>query len=122
MTNARHEMIVHHADRLHESVADGGPDEAEPPLHQRFAHRVRLPAAGGEVAQGAAAILLGHAPHEAPEKGTEVAFLLLELEERARVANGRHHLLPISHDARILQELPDLTAVVAGHAMRVEPV
>src|SRR4029077_13819725 len=112
----------HHADRLHERVAYGGPDEAKPALHERFAHRVRLPATGGEVAQGAAAILLGHATHEAPEKGAESPFLLLELEERARIADGRHHLLPIQHDARILQELPVLTAVVEGHAVRVEPI
>src|SRR5690242_14510884 len=122
MTKARHEVIVHHADRLHEGIADGGSDESKPALHEAFAHRVRLPAAGGEVAQGAAAILLGHATDEAPEKGTELAFFLLELKERARVADGRHHLLAIPDDARILQELPDLTAVVAGHAIRVEPV
>src|SRR5690348_11035755 len=107
MTKARHEVIVHHADRLHERVADGGPDEAKPALHERFAHRIRLPAAGGEVAQGAAAILLGHATYEAPEKGAESPFLFLELEERARIADGCHHFLPIPHDARILQELPD---------------
>src|SRR4029077_9398872 len=95
MTKACHEVIVHHADRLHERVTDGGSDEAKPALHERFAHRVRLPAAGGEVTERAAAILLGHATHEAPEKGAESPFLLLELEERARIADGRHHLLPI---------------------------
>src|SRR4029077_8578623 len=91
-------------------------------LHEGLAHRVRLPAAGWEVTQGATAILLGRGAHEAPEKRAERAFLLLELEKRPRVADRRAHLLPVPDDPGILEELLDLSGVVTGHALRVEPV
>src|SRR5689334_9932062 len=122
MTEARHEVIVHHPDRLHERIADGGPDEAKPALGEGFAHRVGLPAAGRQVAQGAPTILLGRPIHEAPEKGAEPAFLLLELEECARIADRRAHLLPVPYDSWILQYLFNLSGVVARHPRGIESV
>src|SRR5690348_8312690 len=122
MTEARHEVIVHHPDRLHERIADGGPDEAKPALGEGFAHCVRLSAAGWQVSQGAPTILLGRPAYEAPEKGAETTFLLLELEECAGIADGRAHLLPVSHDSWIFQYLFDLSGVVARHPRGVESV
>src|SRR5205807_6477628 len=106
----------------HERVADGRPDEVEPAGDQRLAHAVRLPRAGRELAQRAARVLLRDSAHEAPEEFVERAFLFLELEERPCVRYRGFHLLPVAHDARILQELLDAAAVVTRHALRIESV
>src|SRR2546425_8206242 len=47
VTEAGDEVVVHHADGLHEGVADGRSHEAEVSLGECRAHRVRLPGAGG---------------------------------------------------------------------------
>src|SRR2546426_2087104 len=122
VTKAGDEVVVHHAHRLHERIADGRPDEAEAALRQRVAHRVGLPRARREVAEGATAIVFGRPAHEAPEKHAERPVPCLELEERARVRYRRMHLLAVAHDAGVLEQLRDLLAIVAGHALRVEPV
>src|SRR5207253_7627848 len=105
-----------------ERVADRRPDEAEPAADQRLAHAVRLARAGRELAQRAAGVLLGHSAYEAPQECVERAFLFLELEERPRVRDSGFHLLPVAHDARVLQELLDAAAVIPRHALRIESV
>ena len=66
--------------------------------------------------------MLRRAAHEAPEEGAEAALRLLKLEEGPGIADRGAHLLTIADDSRILQELRDLPAVVADHALRVEAV
>src|SRR5882762_6921439 len=122
VTEAGDEVVVHHAHGLHERIADGRPDEAEAALRQGVAHRIGFTGTRREVAQGAAAILFGSPAHEAPEKHAERPVPCLELEERTRVRYRRMHLLAVAHDAGVLEELRDLLAIVAGHALRVEPV
>src|SRR5438270_9253925 len=80
VTEAREEVVVHHADGLHERVTDGRPDEAEPALDQGVAHGVGLTGARGQLAQAAAPVLLGYASHEGPEKASERSLTLRERE------------------------------------------
>src|SRR5438105_12478655 len=122
MAEASDEVIVDHPDRLHEGVADGRADEAEPTADQGLAHAVRLARASRELSQRAARVLLGRSPDEFPEECVERPFLFLELEQRPRVRHGRLYLLAVAHDAGILQELRDAAAVIARHALRIEPV
>src|SRR6185437_2219218 len=122
VTEAGNEVVVHHAYRLHERIADGRPDEAEVPLDERRAHRVRLPGAGGEIAQRAPAKLLRRPADEAPEKGAERAVLLLELEECPGIPDRGIHFMAIAHDSGVLQDLRDFLAVESDHALGVEPV
>src|SRR2546422_11626284 len=122
VTEAGDEVVVHHAHRLHERIADGRSDEAEAALRQGVAHRVGFTGARREVAEGAAAILFGSPAHGAPEKHAERPVPCLELEERAGVRYRRMHLLAVAHDAGVLEELCDPLAIVTGHALRVEPV
>src|SRR6266404_146909 len=81
VTEAADEVVVHHADGLHEGVADGRSHEAKAPLGEGRAHRVRLPGAGGKIAQCAPAKLFGLPADEVPEKGAERAVRFLEVEE-----------------------------------------
>src|SRR5713101_2368720 len=122
VTEAGGEVVVHHPHRLHEGIHDGRPDKAEATLDERRAHRVRLARPGGEIPQRAATVLLRLPTHEAPEKGAERAVSFLEVEEGSGVANRGIHFLAIADDPRILQKLRDLLAIVAGHALGVEPV
>src|SRR5690348_5604252 len=101
VAEAGDEMVVHHAHGLHEGVTDGRPHEAEAPLRERRAHRVRLAGAGGEIAQRAPVELLGLPTHEAPEKIAERAVFFLEVEECPGIADGRVHFLAIADDTRI---------------------
>src|SRR5881628_29036 len=113
-------VIVHHADGLHEGIADGGPDEAEPALLQSFAHGDRFAGARGQVAQGASAVLLGRSTDKAPEKRAERASPGLELEEAAGVRDRGLDLLAVAHDARVLEELSDFLAIVPYHPVGIE--
>src|SRR6267142_4588974 len=121
VAEAGDEVVIHHAHRLHEGIADGRPDEAEATRRQGVAHRVGFTGARREVAERAAVILFGSPAHEAPEKRAERPVRCRELEERAGVRYRRMHLLAVAHDAGVLEELRDLLAIVAGHPLRVEP-
>src|SRR5204862_6673574 len=98
VAQAGHEVIVHHPDGLHEGVTDVRSDEAEAPLYERRAHRVRLPGAGGKVAHRAPPALLRRSAHKAPEKVAKRGAALLELEELAGVADRGIHLLASADD------------------------
>src|SRR5712691_7002165 len=98
VTEAGDEVVVHHADGLHEGVADGRSHEAEVSLGECRAHRVRLPGAGGEIAQRAPAKLLRLPADEVPEKGAERAVRFLEPEECPGIADRGIHFLAIAHD------------------------
>src|SRR3989442_500169 len=117
MAEASDEVIVDHPDRLHEGVADGRADEAEPTADQGLAHAVRLARAGRELAQRAARVLLGRSADEFPEECVERPFLFLELEQRPRVRHGRFHLLAVAPHSRHLHTLRDAAAVLARHAL-----
>src|SRR6266404_8206801 len=122
VTEAGNEVVVRHAHRLHERIADGRPDEAEVALCQGVAHRVGFTGARREVAERAAAILFGSPAHEAPEERAERPVLCRELEERTGVRYRGMDLLAVAHDAGVLEELRDLPAIIAGYPLRVEPV
>src|SRR5438270_11173513 len=122
VAEARDEMVVHHADGLHERVADGWPHEAEPALDQGLAHGVGFARARGQLAQTAAPVLLGYASHEGPEKPSERSIALRELEKGPCVGHRGRDLLAVADDARVLEQLADFLAVVARHALRVEAI
>jgi hypothetical protein len=46
VSEATHQMIIHHSDRLHERVTNGGTHEREPAPAEVFAHRIGLAGAG----------------------------------------------------------------------------
>src|SRR3989441_2815810 len=122
VTEAGDEVVVHHAHGLHECVADGRSHEAEVPLGEYRAHRVRLAGAGGEIAQRAPAKMLRLPADEGPEKGAERTVRFLELEECPGIPDRGIHFLAIAHDPRVLQDLRDSLAVEADHALGVEPL
>src|SRR5689334_1038801 len=61
------EVVVDHAGRLHEGIADRGADKAKTAPAEVLAHRVGLRRLRGHVARIAPAILHGPAADEAPD-------------------------------------------------------
>ena len=96
-------MIVHHPDRLHEGVADGGPDEAKAAVDEILAHGFRLGCAGRNILERAPAVGPRPTVHERPEVGIEAAALPLDGERGPGVPDGGRDLQPIAHDAGIGQ-------------------
>src|SRR6185503_9643838 len=97
------EMVVDHAGRLHEGVADGRADEAEAALLQVLAHRVRFGGARRDVV-ALAPVLDRLAADELPDVAVERAELLLHGEKRLRVAHGAFDLQAVAHDAFVLHQ------------------
>src|SRR5207247_3082725 len=78
---------------------------------------------GARAGRGASAgVSAWPTPRRAPEKRPERPFPNLKLEETTGVRDRRLDLLAVAHDARILEELGDLLAVVACHALGIEAV
>src|SRR5260221_10758312 len=74
-------VVVHHADGLHEGIADGRTDEAEATLEKILAHRFRV--------------------LEAPDVGVEAAEFLLHREEGLRVGDRAVDFQPVADNARV---------------------
>src|SRR5262245_43875030 len=89
---AIHGVVVHHPDRLHESITDSGAHELEPAPQEVLAQRVRLLGARRDLLEGAPAVHLGLPPHEGPEIGVEGPELALDLQEGPGVPDRARHL------------------------------
>ena len=72
-------MVVDEAGSLHQSVADRGTDEAEPPPEQVLAELDREIGFGRDLFEGSPAILNGGAADEVPDESVEGAEFLLHL-------------------------------------------
>src|SRR6185295_12269251 len=82
-----HLMVVDHADRLHEGVADGRPHEAEAALAQLLAHGLGLGGLGRDVGPFLEAVLPRSSADEAPEEAREPAGLVAQTEAGAGVGD-----------------------------------
>src|SRR3954447_25768479 len=89
-------VIIHHADRLHEGIADGRADELEAALEEILAQRVRL---RGFCRHCPAGVDARRAADEAPHISVEAAELLLHGEKGPGIGNGRVDLQAVAHDA-----------------------
>ena len=88
-------MVIDHADRLHEGVADGRADKAEAARFQVLAQRVGLRRARRDVL-ALALVLQRLAADEGPNIPVERAEFLLYREERAGVGDGAVDFQPIA--------------------------
>src|SRR5574338_838010 len=79
------EVIVHHACRLHERVANGRANEFEAALQQIATHRVGLGGARRHICWCAPSILHGRTPNKSPEVSIECSEFFLHLAESFRV-------------------------------------
>ena len=94
-------VVVDHADGLHESVADGGADEAEAAFFQVFAYGVGYLGGGWEAGMSFPRVLNGLAVHEGPDVFVEGAEFFLDLQESFCVADGGLDFQAIAYDSGI---------------------
>src|SRR5207245_8878010 len=52
----------------------------------------------------------------------ERAILILNFQKCFGIRDGRHDLQPVTHDAIVLQQSSNLTAVIARHPLRIETI
>ena len=104
MTETVRRMIVHHADRLHESITDRTADKLEPPFFQVLAHRVALRGLVGNILDGFPIILPWSVPGKRPNIRSESTEFFFHLQESLGVAANRKHLQPIPDDSRIVEK------------------
>ena len=108
-------MVIDHACRLHEGIADRAPNEAETAFFQVFSHRVRYFSAGGYVLHGFPPIDHGFAISELPDVGIKTAKLMLDFNERPGIGNGGFDLESVADNAWIIQQGLYFTFVIAGN-------
>jgi hypothetical protein len=91
-------MIVNHACRLHERVADCGTDELESASQQIAAHRVGFGSARGYVSQDSPTILNWRAAYETPEISVETSEFVFNREKVFRIPDSGCDFQPVSHN------------------------
>src|SRR5579884_571317 len=101
VSQASHEVIIDHADGLHQCVTNRRADKFESASQQVAAHRVRFGCARRHIAHAPPAILDRLAANETPEISVETSEFFLHREERLRVFDGGCDLQPVPHDSLI---------------------
>src|SRR3954468_6198824 len=107
MSEARHKMIIHHADGLHVRVNNRAPDKLEAALLEVFAQCVRFLRCRRQLLHAGDAVLNRPAIHKPPNVIVKVTELLLNFKKTLRVRNRRFDLQSISNDSWINKKLLD---------------
>ena len=87
ITEAFHQVVVHHPGGLHEGVADSGAHEFKATLFQGFAHGIRFGCADGNLFDGFPVIDFGFTPGELPDESIETARFLLDFKKYPGIGN-----------------------------------
>jgi hypothetical protein len=113
-------VVIDHADRLHEGVADGRAHEPEAPRAEVLGQGVGFGRAGGDIAHGAAGLGDGGAVDKAPGVDVKRSELVLHGEKRTGVVDGGGDLEAVADDARIAEQGGPAAGVEPCHAGGVE--
>ncbi len=120
IAEAGYDVVVYHADRLHERVADGGSHEIEAAFLQGFTHGVGMRGECGKAIHGFPGIYFRASVHELPYVAIEGAVFFLHLQQRFGILHGGGDFQAVADDARVLEELREFALVVSGHAIGIE--
>ena len=99
---ASRDMVVDHADPLHEGVDDGRTDKAEPPAFHVFRDAVAERGRGRHFTKVGEVVDLRTAMNKSPEIGIEAALLVLNVENGAGIAAGAVDFQPVADEPHIL--------------------
>ena len=120
MSRTRYEMIVNHARRLHECIANRGADEFESMSQQIAAHGVGLGGACGYVSQASPTILDWLAANERPDIGVETSEFFSHLEKSFRVLDRSRNFQPVAHDPIVVKKPLYVSYAIAGDLFRLK--
>ena len=115
-------VVIDHADGLHQGVADGGSDEFESPPAHILAHGEGFRAGGRDLVQSLPVVLNGTVIHELPDIVVETAKFRLGLQETICIGDKGPDLEIVADNSRVLQQCLDLGFIVAGHPVWIESV
>ena len=96
-------VVIDHAGRLHVGINDRGTNKRKSPPLEIFAERVRYRRGRGNVADAFPSVLFWAATYKLPSVGPKCSKLLLNLEERSRVADGGFNFHSVSNDGWVLE-------------------
>ena len=99
---ASRDMVVDHADPLHEGLDDSGTDKAEPPTFHVFRDSAAERGRGRHFTKVSEVVDLRVAIYKSLEIGIETALLVLKVENGAVIAAGAEDFQPVTDDPRIL--------------------
>src|SRR3990172_12007675 len=116
------EVVVHHPDRLHESVADRGADETKTPGRKLPAHHTGLLGFRRQFGHRPVPVHDGGPAHEPPEICVEGPELAGHIETGTGVPDGGGDLRTVADDPRIGEEPFRFLFAVGRHPDGVEPV
>src|SRR6478736_7084042 len=115
-------MIVDHACRLHEGVADRRADEFESASQQIAAHGVGFSGARGYVSQCAPTILDRLAANEGPEISVETSEFFSNGEEVFRVLDCGCDFQSVPHDPIVAEQPLNVALVIARDLFRAKSI
>src|SRR5713101_2983075 len=101
---AADDVVVDHANRLHESIADGRPYEAKSALDQVTAQHSGLLRLSRDLLEPSPSVLDGYAAHELPHVAGEAATLALNDKEGAGIGDRGLDLGAIAYNAVVLHQ------------------
>src|SRR5215203_297116 len=119
MPEAAGEVVVDHADRLHEGVDDRRADEVEALGLERLRDRPRGLVLGPDIGPAREVVLHRAAVDEPPQERRE-ALPLLDREPAARAGNGAEDFLPVADDAGIAHQRLDVLGAEGRDHGRIE--
>ena len=122
ITKAIDNVVIDHADGLHQSVADGGADEFKPPPAHILAHGKGLRARGRDLVQSLPMVLYGTVTNKLPDIAVESAKFRLDLQKSIGIGDKGPDLEIVADNSRVLQQCLDLGFIVAGHPVWIESV
>src|SRR6266567_3046634 len=122
VSRTRYQVIVDHARRLHQRVANRRADEFESAPQQIAAHRVGFGCPRGHVGHVPPAILDWLADDEAPQVLVEAFHFFTQREERLRILDSGSDLQSVSHDPGVPKQPLHIACAVAGDLLRAESI
>src|SRR5438270_8864948 len=120
MAKAADDVIVDHADRLHEGIADRGTDELKAASLELLAHRVRLRRLGRHLLGRLPGMMLHTASDELPDVTVEASEFLQHAQECLGVLDGCLDLEPVADDSWIGQQCLHFPRTEPGDHFRVK--
>jgi hypothetical protein len=120
MAEAGNQVIVHHTDRLHEGVADRGPDEAKAPPGEIPAHRIGFPGPDRQLGHCPEAVFDRPVADKPPEIVTEGAEFVANRNYEAGVSHRGYDLGTVPDNPRIGKKAGHFFIAVPRYLFRVK--
>jgi len=98
------QVVVDHACRLHESVADCRAYKLEAAFLEGCAYGIRFVRRGGNVFEAFPMVADWSSVNKLPDVGIERAEFGLNFQESAGVGHGGLHFKPVADDARVIEQ------------------